>query len=97
MSYSPGALGTSLAAAAGDDAALALELRSAFVSGAASLADLLARSRCDANWRTAAWRLHGLSASFGAVDLMALAADAAAGAPGDPLILRRIDEAVGAF
>jgi hypothetical protein len=41
--------------------------------------------------------LHGLSASFGAVDLMALAADAAAGAPGDPLILRRIDEAVGAF
>lgn len=97
MSYDPGALSTALAAAVGDDPALVTELRIAFVASAASLADLLARSRCDANWRAAAWRLHGLSASFGALELMALASEAANGAPGDPLVLRRIHEAVRGF
>lgn len=97
MSYDPGALSTALAAAVGDDPMLVAELRGAFVESAASLLDLLGRARCDANWRAAAWRLHGLSASFGALDLMALAGEAAAGAPGDPLVLRRIDEAVRSF
>jgi hypothetical protein len=44
-----------------------------------------------------ALRLQGLAASFGAVDLMQLATDAAAGAPGDPAVLRRIDTAIAAF
>jgi HPt (histidine-containing phosphotransfer) domain-containing protein len=97
MAYDPGALHAALAAAVGDDPTLVAELRGAFIASAASLTDLLARSRCDANWRAAAWRLHGLSASFGALDLMELAAEAATGAPGDPLVLRRIDAAVHAF
>ena len=97
MSYDPGALRAALAVAVGDDPALVAELRIAFIASAASLADLLARSRCDANWRAAAWRLHGLAASFGATDLMELADGAAHGAPGDPLALRRIDAAVRAF
>lgn len=97
MAYDPGALRQALAAAVGDDPGLATELREAFVASAAGLADLLARSRCDANWRGAAWRLHGLAASFGATDLMALAVSAAHGAPGDPRGLRRIEEAIRAF
>ncbi|MCH7629671.1 MAG: Hpt domain-containing protein, partial [Proteobacteria bacterium] len=40
--------------------------------------------------RTAALRLQSLAASFHASELMALAEEAAAGAPGDPAIVRRI-------
>ncbi len=94
MSYEPGALQISLAAAVGDDPALVAELSDAFLSSAAAMADLLGRSRCDANWQTAAWRLHGLAASFGAMDLMLLAEDAAQGVPGDPVALRRINQAI---
>ncbi len=97
MSYDPGALHSALAAAVGDDPALVAELRGAFVASASGLADLLRRARCDANWQAAAWRLHGLAASFGAVDLMELASASARGVPGDPASLRLIDEAVGAF
>ncbi|WP_156679211.1 Hpt domain-containing protein [Sphingomonas profundi] len=97
MSYDPGALRIALAAAVGDDPALVAELRTAFIASAETMSDLLARSRCDANWQAAAWRLHGLAASFGAIDLMDLAAEAARGAPGDPVSLRRIDLAIQAF
>lgn len=86
-----------LATAVGDDQPLIAELRDAFLESAGAMADLLGRARCDANWQAAAWRLHGLAASFAAADLMELAAEAAHGAPGDPVVLRRIAAAIHAF
>ncbi|WP_157219751.1 Hpt domain-containing protein [Flavisphingomonas formosensis] len=90
MSFDPGALDAALTAAVGNDPVLVADLRNVFLESAARQVNALGRARCDANWRMAAWRLHGLAASFGAVELMALAEDAAAGAPGDPVVLRRI-------
>ncbi|CAN5313287.1 hypothetical protein BH10PSE12_BH10PSE12_00520 [soil metagenome] len=97
MSYDPGALNAALAAAVGDDSALIADLRHAFLESADRQIDLLARSRCDANWQLAAWRLKGLAASFGVGDLMALADEAAETAPGDPKMLRRLRAAVQEF
>jgi HPt (histidine-containing phosphotransfer) domain-containing protein len=97
MAYDPGALNTSLAAAVGGDAALMAELRAAFVDSVARQADLLRRSRCDANWRIAAARLRSIALSFGATELGALAAQAHAGAPGDPVVLRQIASALDEF
>lgn len=76
-------------------AALIAELREAFLDSAERYADALGRARCDANWRLAAWRLKGLAASFAAAGLMHLAEAAGAGAPGDPVILRDIRQAIG--
>jgi hypothetical protein len=90
MSFDPGALEAALTAAVGDDPVLVADLRNAFLDSAGRQVDALGRARCDANWRMSAWRLHGLAASFGAVELMTLAEDAADGAPGDPVVLRRI-------
>jgi hypothetical protein len=45
----------------------------------------------------AALRLQGLGGSFGAVSLMDAAIEAANGAPGDPVALRRIEAAIEAF
>jgi len=97
MVYDPGALDASLAAAVGSDAGLMAELRVAFVEGASRQFDLLGRSRCDANWSHAASRLKGLAASFNAVGLMALCDEALEGAPGDPVVLRKIGAAIGGF
>jgi HPt (histidine-containing phosphotransfer) domain-containing protein len=97
MVYDPGALNASLAAAVGTDSALMAELRDAFVESAARQADLMSRSRCDANWQFAASRLKSVAASFGAVGLMALADEALAGAPGDPVILRKLGAAIDDF
>lgn len=97
MVYDPGALNASLAAALGNDFELMAELRIAFVEGAARQHDLMGRARCDANWEVAASRLKSLAASFGALGLMALADEALAGAPGDPVILRRIGAAIEDF
>lgn len=97
MAYDPGALNSSLAAAVGTDSALMAELRVLFVESIARQADLLGRSRCDANWQYAASRLKSLAASFGAVGLIDLADEALDGAPGDPVILRRIRAAVEDF
>jgi HPt (histidine-containing phosphotransfer) domain-containing protein len=97
MVYDPGALRTALAAAVGDDPELVAELRAAFLDSAARTADVLSRSRSDGNWRMAARRLQSLAASFGAVELMDLAAEAADGAPGDPVVQRRICTAIAAF
>lgn len=94
MAYEIGALDASLAAAVGNDPSLVLELRSALVEGARHYGDLLARSRCDANWTTAAHRLKGLAASFGAITLIDAADLALRSAPGDPVALRRIQRAV---
>jgi hypothetical protein len=97
MVYDPGALNASLAAAVGSDADLMGELRAAFLESAARQADLMGRSRCDANWQYAASRLKSLAASFGAVGLMGLADEALDGAPGDPVVLRKLAAAIEDF
>jgi HPt (histidine-containing phosphotransfer) domain-containing protein len=97
MAYDPGALNASLAAAVGTDALLMGELRIAFVEGVARQVDLMSRARCDANWQFAASRLKSLAASFGAVGMMALADEALEGAPGDPVVLRKLRAALGDF
>ena len=97
MAYDPGALNASLAAAVGSDPALMAELRGAFVESAARQLDLLGRARCDANWRLSASRLQSVAASFGAVGLMELAGEALDGAPGDPVVLRKLAAAIDDF
>ena len=97
MVYDPGALNASLAAAVGSDGLLMAELRLAFIESAARHADLMARSRCDANWELAASKLKSIAASFGAVGLLELADEALAGAPGDPVALRKITAAIDDF
>lgn len=97
MVYDPGALDASLAAAVGSDGDLMGELRAAFLESAARQVDLMSRARCDANWRMSASRLKGLAASFGAVGLLRLADEAFAGAPGDPVILRKLRVALADF
>lgn len=97
MAYDPGALQFALAAAVGDDPALVAELRSAFLQSAHAQVDALGRTRCEADWRMGATRLHGLAASFGAIRLMELAETAAQGAPGDPAILNRLHGEIAAF
>lgn len=94
MSYESGKLNASLAAAVGDDLGLIAELRDAFIDSARRDIDLLARARCDANWRIAAWRLQGLCASFGVEDMMELARQAERSAPGDPVVVRRLRAAL---
>ena len=76
--------------ASGGDAALRAELRTAFCESLAQHLDMLGRSRCDANWRVAALRLRGLGASFHAKLLVDLAEEALDGAPGDPVVLRKL-------
>lgn len=97
MAYDPGALTASLAAAVGNDRELMNELREAFLTSAARQLDLMGRSRCDANWVIASSRLKSIAASFNAVGMIALADEALDGAPGDPVVLRKIGEALGAF
>jgi HPt (histidine-containing phosphotransfer) domain-containing protein len=97
MVYDPGALNASLAAAVGMDGALIEELRGAFVESASRQLDLMGRSRCDANWKLAASRLKSLAASFGAVGLIALTDEALEGAPGDPVVLRKLAAAIQDF
>lgn len=90
MAFDPGTLTSALAVAAGEDSALIAELRVAFLDSAEHHVDLLRRSRCDANWQLAAGRLKGLAASFGMAGLVDMAIEAETGAPGDPVILRKI-------
>ena len=97
MAFDPGALNASLAAAVGADGELMAELKTAFVESIARQLDLLGRSRCDANWGIAASRLKSIAASFGARDLIALADEALDGAPGDPVVLRKIAAAIDDF
>ncbi|MDZ3830929.1 MAG: Hpt domain-containing protein [Sphingopyxis sp.] len=94
MSFDSGPLDRYLNAAVGDDPAVAMDLRAALVGGARELSDLMRRSRCDANWNVAALRLKGLAGTFGIVPLIELAEAAMAGAPGDPAVLRQINEAI---
>ena len=79
-----------LAAAAGEDAALLAELRQAFLESVAHQIDLLRRSHCDGNWQVAAERLKGLGASFHAPELAKLGEEALASAPGEPAVIRKL-------
>jgi len=92
MAYLGDAIDAALAAAAGDDSALFRELGAAFVESAGRQIDLLERARCDGNWQVAALRLKGLAASFHAAPLMALAEEALAAAPGEPGVVRRLQQ-----
>lgn len=94
MAFDPGAIDSALAAAVGDDAGLIAELRDAFVDSAGRLLDQLDSAREPETWVLAASRLKGLSASFGAVRLMALAEQACAGTPFDAVVLGRIKRSV---
>lgn len=97
MAYEAGALDATLSAAAGEDGALFAELRLAFTESVARQLDLLRRSRCDGNWEMAALRLKGIAASFHAEPLILLAEEALNGAPGDPVVMRRIQAFLGDF
>ena len=94
MAFELGALDADLAAAVGNDPVLIEELREALIHSAKHHADLLSRSRCDANWSVAAHRLKGLAASFSARGLQDAANLALKSAPGDPVALRKVERAV---
>ena len=94
MAYDPGAIDATLAAAVGDEPQLIEELRNAFLEGVERGLDKLERARDPQEWRTAAWRLKGLAASFGAIRLMAIATDAADVPPQDMVTLRKLRRAV---
>lgn len=91
MAYQQESFNATLAAAAGEDSGLHAELRAAFRESLERHLDLLKRARCDGNWTVAAQRLKGLAASFHAAELLALAEEAAEGAPGEPGVVRRIE------
>ncbi len=94
MAYDPGAIDATLAAAVGDEPALIADLRAAFLESVRrSLSALKLADSPDA-WSSAALRLKGLAASFGAVRLMALAAEAAEGQAHDAAVLRRLHRAI---
>ena len=97
MAYDPGTLNAALAAAVGADSQLMAELRADFLDSTQRQLDLMGRARCDANWIIAASRLKSIAASFGVTGLTALAEEALVGAPGDPVVLRRIGEALAEF
>lgn len=90
-------LDATLAAAAGEDAALLAELRGVFGESVERQIDLLKRARCDGNWRMAAQRLKSLGASFHAPPLVTLADEALDGAPGDPVVVRKLERFAGEF
>lgn len=94
MAYDPGAIDAALAAAVGDEPGLIAELRLAFHDSAERALRTLEGAQDEGAWRDAAWRLKGLAASFGAVRLMALAAEAAEQPVGDVGMLRRLHRAV---
>lgn len=97
MAYENGALDATLAAAAGDDPALLAELRTAFADSLGQQVDLLKRSRCDGNWNVAAMRLKGLAASFHAEGLIGLAEEALEAAPGEPVVIRKLERFLADF
>ncbi|SEN21292.1 hypothetical protein SAMN05192583_2253 [Sphingomonas gellani] len=97
MAYDPGAIDAALAAAVGDEPGLVAELRLAFVDSATRVVAGLETASDATAWRDGTARLRGLAASFGAVRLMALAADAAKANPADPATLTRLKRAIARF
>ncbi len=97
MAFATGDLDATFAAAAGEDPTLMAELRLAFAESLARQIDLLRRARCDGNWNVAAMRLKGLGASFHAPDLVKLADEALDSAPGEPVVIRKLERFAGEF
>ena len=97
MAQENGALDATLAAAAGGDVTLFAELRTAFVESMMLQVDLLRRARCDGNWNLAAMRLKGLGASFHADRLVSLADEALEAAPGEPVVVRKLEKLIDEF
>lgn len=94
MAYDPGAIDATLAAAVGDEPALIAELREAFLDGVKRCLEGMKSSETPEGWTSAALRLKGLAASFGAIRLMALAGEAAYGPSHDAAALKRLHRAV---
>lgn len=94
MAFDPGAISSNLAAAVGDEPTLIAELKLAFTESAERILASLQTAEDRESWNAAAARLKGLSASFGAVKLMALAEQAQAAGRPDPVTLRKIRHAV---
>lgn len=97
MAQHAGTFDANLAAAAGADPELMAELRAAFVESLTQQIDLLGRARCDANWEITALRLRGLAASFHYPELMRLAQDALDCAPGEPVVLHKLQRLCADF
>lgn len=97
MAQENGSLDATLAAAAGGDSELFAELRAAFAESVRYQIDLLRRARCDGNWNVAALRLQGLGASFHAERLTALAEEALEAAPGEPVVVRKLEQFIDEF
>ena len=93
MAYDPGAIDATLAAAVGDEPALIAELCEAFLEGVKRCLESMKSSDTPDSWTSAALRLKGLAASFGAIRLMALASEAATGQAHDGAVLRRLHRA----
>lgn len=94
MAYDPGAIDATLAAAVGDEPALIAELREAFLDGVKRSVESLRAAKGPEEWTSAALRLKGLAASFGAVRLMALASEAGNAATQDKAVLRKLERAI---
>jgi HPt (histidine-containing phosphotransfer) domain-containing protein len=94
MAYEPGAIDAALAAAVGDEPMLIAELRVAFLDSVRRGLQVLEGATDEAEWKSAACRLRGLAASFGAVRLMALASEAADSDLQDPALMRRLRRTV---
>ncbi len=92
MAYQAADFETFLTTAAGEDIELRAELRRSFVESLNNQVDLLQRARCDANWSVAAQRLRSLASSFHSAVLTSLAEQALDSAPGDPAIVRKLQE-----
>jgi hypothetical protein len=97
MAYSSPHLDATFAAAAGEDAALLAELRAVFGESLDRQIDLLRRARCDGNWAVAAMRLKSLGASFDAPELVTLADEALDSAPGEPVVVRKLERFAAEF
>nr|WP_166176896.1 Hpt domain-containing protein [Altererythrobacter segetis] len=97
MAFATFDLDATIAAAAGEDAALLGELRAVFGESLTRQIDLLRRARCDGNWNVAAMRLKGLGASFHAPELIRLADQALDSAPGEPVVIRDLERFAGEF
>ncbi|HEX8446623.1 MAG TPA: Hpt domain-containing protein [Sphingomonas sp.] len=94
MAYDPGALEAALSAALGDDPALILEMQTAFLDSATAHVAALERAQLATEWTQAAWRLRGLAASFGAIELMHAADWAGEAPPRDGAALAAVRAAV---
>jgi hypothetical protein len=90
MTIDPGTLDRLLADAVGPDSAVAADLRALFLASATQHLATMSQSASPAAWRDEALRLQGLAASFGVVELAGQAAEAAAAAVPDAVLLNRL-------